>query len=56
MRLFYLISISILCIISADKYEYEEEEIQEEIYYRMNYIIDNIYLGGMEAAEDEEFL
>ncbi len=56
MRLFYLISIYILCIISADKYEYEEEEIEEEVYYRMNYIIDNIYLGGVEAAEDEEFL
>ena len=38
-----LISIIILCIILADEYEYEEEEIQEVVSDKMNYIIDNIY-------------
>ena len=55
-KLFYLISIAILYIISSNKYEYEEEEIQEVVSDKMNYIIDNIYLGDMDAAADEEYL
>ena len=55
-KLFYIISIIILCIILADEFEYEEEEIQEVVSDKMNYIIDNIYLGDMDAAADEEYL
>ena len=55
-KLFYIISIIILCIILADEYESEEEEIQEEVYNRMNYIIDNIYLGDTNVAGNETYL
>ena len=55
-KLFYIISIIILCIILADEYESEEEEIHEEVYNRMDYIIDNIYLGDSDAAADEDYL